>query len=63
MNTEKNLSTDLKIKSVYIPESRKEIQKNKSMDYLNWMAFTIKSVNYVNNKSLDNGINIINNSI
>lgn len=63
MDSTKNISFDLKIKSVYIPENRKKNQKNKSMDYLNWMAYTINSVHYCKDKSLDIGINIVNNSI
>lgn len=56
MNTEKNLSSDLKIKSVYIPESRKKIQKNKGMDFLNWMAYTIKSNHYTNDRQLSDAL-------
>ena len=56
MDSTKNLSFDLKIKSVYIPESRKEIQKNKSMDFLNWMAYTIKSVHYCNDQQLSDAL-------
>jgi hypothetical protein len=56
MDSTKNLSFDLKIKSVYIPESRNETQKNKSMDFLSWMAYTINSVHYCNDRKMSNAL-------
>jgi hypothetical protein len=56
MTTSTELIKELRVQSVCVPESRKHVQNNKSMDYLNWMAYTIKSVHYTKDQQLSDAL-------
>jgi hypothetical protein len=46
----------LNVQSVYIPENWKKNQEDKSMAFLHWMAYHIKSVNYTNDQEMSDAL-------
>lgn len=47
---------EIKVQSVFIPENWKANQENKSMGFLNWMAYTIQSKHYTNDQEMSDAL-------
>lgn len=56
MNSQIETTQDVKVQSVYIPENWKKNQEDKAMGFLNWMAFHIKSEQYVNDQEISDAL-------
>lgn len=56
MNSQIETTQEVKVQSVYIPENWKKNQEYKAMGFLNWMAFHIKSEQYVNDQEMSDAI-------
>ena len=56
MTTSTESIEKLRVKSVYIPEKRKKEKEQKRLSFLNWMADTIKSTHYTNDRQLSDAL-------
>lgn len=56
MNSQIETTQEVKVQSVYIPENWKKNQEDKAMGFLNWMAFHIKSEQYVNDQEISDAL-------
>jgi hypothetical protein len=57
MNAQIETTQKLKVQSVYIPENWKNNQEQKGLGYLNWMAYTIKSLHYTDDQKVSDAVN------
>lgn len=56
MNSQIETTQEVKVQSVYIPENWKKNREDKAMGFLNWMAFHIKSEQYVNDQEISDAL-------
>jgi hypothetical protein len=61
MDSTTTTSTEVKTQSVYIPANWKKNQEQKAMGYLNWMAYTVRSVKYIDDQKTSDALLTFNN--
>jgi hypothetical protein len=61
MDANTTTTQEVKTQSVYIPANWKKNQEQKSLGYLNWMAYTIKSTRYTDDQKVSDALLTFNN--
>jgi hypothetical protein len=55
-NQPQEVEETLQVQSVVIPENWKKNQEQKGLGFLNWMAYHIKSVKYINDQEMSDAL-------